>query len=133
MGGVYGEFLGFFAELFEDFKIYKQSPKVTSGYKLEYSRTVRGIRQSISQSVLEKNLKAKTQLQIMDIGESYSLWTYEKIDPATEFVEIDGRMFRPISSSVFSREGGFWEMKVEMLVGNDGRKNNNADLAEGTF
>ena len=130
MGGVYGEFLASFSELFEDFKIYKQKPKVASGYDLEFSRTERGIRQSVAQTIVDKT---KKRAGVMDIGEEWTLWTYNKIDPATEFVEIDGRMFRPMSNSKFNREGGFYEMTVEALVGNDGSQNDNEDLEDGTF
>lgn len=130
MGGVYGEFLASFSELFEDFKIYKQKPKVASGYDLEFSRTERGIRQSVAQTVVDKT---RQRSGVMDIGDEWTLWTYNRIDSATEFVEIDGRMCRPMSSSKFNREGGFYEMTVEALVGNDGSQNENEDLEGGTF
>lgn len=130
MGGVYGEFLASFSELFEDFKIYKQKPKVASGYNLEYSRTERGIRQSVAQKVVDKT---KQRASLMDISDEWTLWTYNKIDPATEFVEIDGRMCRPMSNSKFNREGGFYEITVEALVGNDGTQNENEELDGGRF
>lgn len=130
MGGVYGEFLAYFSELFEDFKVYKQKPKVASGYDLEFSRTERGVRQSVAQTIVDKT---KKRAGVMDIGEEWTLWTYNKIDPATEFVEIDGRMFRPMSSSKFNREGGFFEMTVEAIVGNDGSQNENEELENGAF
>ena len=47
MGGVYGEFLGFFPELFEDFKIYKYETDTVSGYKLTYDRTISAIKQTV--------------------------------------------------------------------------------------
>jgi hypothetical protein len=131
MGGVYGEFLAYFSELFEDFKVYKQIPKVASGYALEYSRAVTGIRQSDGVYVIQKNRKHTANT--MGIGAAYTLWTYERIDPATEFVEIDGRMFRPMKSPDFSREGGFWETALEAVEGNDGSQNDNMELAGGTF
>lgn len=131
MGGVYGEFLAYFSELFEDFKVYKQIPKVASGYALEYSRAVTGIRQSDGVYVIQKN--RKHTVNTMGIGAAYTLWTYERIDPATEFVEIDGRMFRPMKSPDFSREGGFWETALEAVEGNDGSQNDNMELAEGSF
>lgn len=131
MGGVYGEFLAYFSELFEDFKVYKQIPKVASGYALEYSRAVTGIRQSDGVYVIQKNIKHT--VNTMGIGAAYTLWTYERIDPATEFVEIDGRMFRPMKSPDFSREGGFWETALEAVEGNDGSQNDNMELAEGSF
>lgn len=131
MGGVYGEFLAYFSELFEDFKVYKQIPKVASGYALEYSRAVKGIRQSDGVYVIQKN--RKHTVNAMGIGAAYTLWTYERIDPATEFVEIDGRMFRPMKSPDFSREGGFWETALEAVEGNDGSQNDNMELAGGTF
>lgn len=130
MAGVYGEFLAYFSELMESFKVYKQTPLVTSGYKLEYSHTVRGVRQNDSDGIIDKSKRVNL---VMDVGSCYTLWTYEKIDPATDFVEIDGDMYRPMSSSAFNREGGFYVIKVEMLVGNDGRKNDNAEISGGEF
>lgn len=134
MPGIYGEFLGFFSELYETFKVYKQTPDVVSGYSLEFSRNVTGIRQSISQGIVDKKSgRMKHEVQVMDIGSSYTLWTQERIDPATEFVEIDGSMYRPMTASVFNREGGFYEITVDMIVGNDGTKNEEAELAEGVW
>lgn len=130
MAGVYGEFLGFFPELFEQFRVFKQEPDVVSGYKLEYHRTVQGVRQTNNIYVDENR---KKQLPLMDIVLSYWLWTYDKIDPATEFVEIDGKMFRPMSESLFNREGGFYETRLDSVVGNDGTKDETPELTEGKF
>lgn len=130
MAGAYGEFIGFFPELFESFDVYKQEPDVSSGYRLEKSRTVSGIRQSIAQEVDEYR---KKQLLVMDINISYWFWSYDRLDPATEFVEIDGRMFRPMSESLFNREGGFYETRLDMVVGNDGTKGYSPELSKGAF
>lgn len=130
MGGVYGEFIAFFPELFESFKIYGQEPDLVSGYRLKYLRTVSGIRQT---SGLEIDRDRKKNLPTMDVVNSYTLWTYEKIDPASEFIEIDGRMFRPMSESLFSREGGFYQTELESVVGNDGTKAETPEIAGGEF
>jgi hypothetical protein len=46
MGGVYGEFLGFFPELMEEFEVYKYKTRRDSGYDLAFSRKINAIRQS---------------------------------------------------------------------------------------
>ena len=130
MAGVYGEFIGFFPELFESFDVYKQTPDAASGYKLSKDRTISGIRQSVARGIDEYR---KRQLLVMDIKESYWFWSYDRLDPATELVEMDGRMFRPMSESLFNREGGFYETRLDALVGNDGTKNYSAPLAKGVF
>lgn len=130
MPGVYGEFLGFFSELFEDFEVVRHEDDVVSGYRLGPSRTVRGIRQSESYRI--DGGKPKT-LPTINVGAKYWLWTYSEIDIASEFVRIDGRIFRPVSESMFVREGGFYETALELVAGNDGTKDMTPELAEGEF
>lgn len=130
MAGVYGEFLGFYSELFEDFEVYKQTPDNVSGYTLTFSKKIRGIKQS--NDVYTSKDKYKS-IPVLDIGRGYWLWTYEKIELKDEFVKIDGKYYRPMNTSEFNREGGFYETRLEMVVGNDGTKNLTPPLAEGEF
>lgn len=130
MAGVYGEFLAFFSELFEDFEVYRQQPDVVSGYTLGHSRSVRGIRQTNGLAV--EGGKPKT-LAVLNIAVSYMLWTYEPFSVSDEFVKIDGRIFRPIAESAFIREGGFYETKFESLSGNDGTKTDVIEVTQGVY
>lgn len=130
MAGVYGEFLGFFPELFEDFEVYRHDADVVSGYRLEYARTVRGIRQSNDAKATGWGPKT---LPLVNVESSYILWTYEPVDMATEFVRIDGRMHRPMSESRFVLEGGFYETRLDMVAGNDGTKGSTPELSGGKF
>ena len=130
MGGVYGEFLGYFSELQEDFRVFKQNPKVTSGYDLTFARKVRGIRQSVNRGF---DTKTRNSVPVLNITNTYYFWSEDKLDIATEFLEIDGEMYRPMKQPMFNREGGFWENVVEQVVGNDGTEREESDLEEGTF
>lgn len=130
MAGIYGEFLAFFSELFEDFGVYRHEDDTVSGYSLEKVGTVRGIRQSES---YKASAGAPRTVPVLNVGAKYWLWTYGPVDMAREFVEIDGRMFRPVTESVFVREGGFYETVLELVVGNDGTKDMTPELAEGTY
>ena len=64
MAGVYGEFLGFFPELMEDFWIYTHEDDRVSGYKLIPDRRIRGIRQTNNDYVDTKRAK---ELPLLDI------------------------------------------------------------------
>lgn len=130
MGGVYGEFLAYFSELMERFKVVKQNARLDSGYDLGTFRYVQGIRQNEGSYFVDK---ANRKNYTADIGNRYTLWTYEPIDAATEFVEIDGGMYRPMNQAAFNREGGFYEMAVERLVGSDGTKNESLELTDGAW
>ena len=130
MGGVYGEFLGFFSELFEIFEVYTHVDSRVSGYDLTFEKNIKGIRQSTNEYVDTKRAK---ELPLLDIGQRYTFWSYEKLDVATEFVKIDGEMYRPMKIAQFNREGGFWETVIEKVVGNDGTNDYTPELEEGTF
>ena len=127
MAGVYGEFLGFFPELFETFQIYTHEDDRVSGYKLTPKKKITGIRQTTNEYVDTKRAK---ELPLLDIGQRYTFWSTEKLDIATEFIEVDGEMYRPMKIAQFNREGGFWETVIEKVVGNDGTKDYTPELAE---
>ena len=130
MSGVYGEFLGFFPELMETYDIYKYKTRRDSGYDLSFSRKLNAIKQSRKANVDEYRYK---QLPIMDIEKSYYMWTSQKLQMEDEFIEIDGELYRQMETSAFVREGGFWETRVDKIIGNDGRKENDDDIIGGTF
>lgn len=130
MGGVYGEFLGFYSELFEDFEIYKNSPDIASGYDLVFEKRIRAVKQSVDEYI---NLNKYKSIATLDVGNKYYFWSYEKLRVADEFVKIDGNMYRPMKEAIFNREGGFYETVIEMVVGNDGTKDYTPELDEGTF
>ena len=130
MGGVYGEFLGFFPELMEPFDVYKYKTRRDSGYDLTFSRKLNAIKQTRKANVDEYRYK---QLPVMDIEKSYYMWTSQKLHMEEEFVEIDGELYRQMETSTFVREGGFWETRVDKIIGNDGRKENDDDIIGGNF
>lgn len=130
MGGVYGEFLGFFPELMETFKAYNYKTRRDSGYDLTFSRNINAIKQSRKANVDEYRYK---QLPVMDIEKSYYMWTSQKLQMENEFIEIDGELYRQMETSTFVREGGFWETRVDKIIGNDGRKENDDDIIGGSF
>lgn len=133
MGGVYGEFLGFFPELFETFEVYTHEDDRVSGYNLTFKKRVKGIRQTTNEYVDIKRMSRTKDLPILDIGQKYMFWSYEKLDMATEFVKIDEEYYRPMKIAQFNREGGFWETALEKVVGNDGTKDYTPELEEGNF
>ena len=127
MGGAYGEFLGFFPELFETFEIYTHEDDRVSGYTLNFEKKIQGIRQTTNEYI---DMKRAKELPLLDIGQRYTFWSYTKLDIATEFVKIDDEYYRPMKTAQFNREGGFWETVLEKVVGNDGTKNETPELAE---
>jgi hypothetical protein len=69
----------------------------------------------------------------MDIEKSYYIWTSQKLVLEDEFIKIDDELYRPMESSTFVREGGFWETRVDKIIGNDGTKENDDDIIGGDF
>lgn len=130
MSGVYGEFLGFFPELMEPFDVYKYKTRRDSGYDLSFSRKINAIKQSRKANVDEYRYK---QLPIMNIEKSYYMWTSQKLQMEDEFIQIDGELYRQMETSTFVREGGFWETRVDKIIGNDGRKENDDEIIGGSF
>lgn len=130
MAGVYGDFLAYFSELFETFDVYRQTPDTVSGYTVEPVRKMRGIRQT-NDTYLSAG-KPKT-LPVVNVTSSYILWSEEPVDVATEFVMIDGRMHRPVSTSRLAVEGGFYETQLDAVAGNDGTNDMTPELAGGRF
>lgn len=130
MAGVYGEFLGFFPELFEEFLVYTHEDDRVSGYELTFEKKIKGIRQTTNEYI---DMKRAKELPLLDIGQRYTFWSYTKLDIATEFVKIDGDMYRPMKVAQFNREGGFWETVLEKVVGNDGTETETPELEEGNF
>lgn len=125
-----GEFLGFFPELMEPFDVYKYKTRRDSGYDLTFSRTINAIKQSRKASIDEYRYK---QLPVMDIEKSYYMWTSQKLQIENEFIQIDGELYRQMETSTFVREGGFWETRVDKVIGNDGRKENDDEIIGGDF
>ena len=125
-----GEFLGFFTELMEPFDVYKYKTRRDSGYDLTFSRKINAIRQSRKANIDEFRYK---QLPVMDIEKSYYVWTSQKLVLENEFIKIDEEYYRPMETSVFVREGGFWETRVDKIIGNDGTKENDDDIIGGDF
>ena len=130
MGSVYGEFLGYFSELFENFEVYTHEDDRVSGYKLTFEKKIQGIKQTSKEYI---DLKRAKELPQLDIGQRYYFWSYEKLDIATEFVKIDNEYYRPMSKAQFNREGGYWETVLDKVVGNDGTKDYTPELEAGTF
>ena len=125
-----GEFLGFFPELMEPFDVYKYKTRRDSGYDLAFSRTINAVKQSRKANVDEYRYK---QLPVMDIEKSYYMWTTQKLQMEDEFIEIEGELYRQMETSTFVREGGFWETRVDKIIGNDGRKENDDEIIGGDF
>lgn len=125
-----GEFLGFFSELMETYDVYKYKTRRGSGYDLTFSRKLNAIKQSLKVNIDEFRYK---QLPVIDIEKSYYMWTSQNLQMEDEFVEIDGELYRQMETSVFVREGGFWETRVDKIIGNDGRKENDDDIIGGDF
>jgi hypothetical protein len=61
------------------------------------------------------------------------MWTSQKLQIENEFIQIDGELYRQMETSTFVREGGFWETRVDKIIGNDGRKENDDDIIGGDF
>ena len=114
----------------EVFEIYTHEDDRVSGYDLTFEKKIQGIRQSTNEYI---DMKRAKELPVLDIGQRYTFWSYEKLDIATEFVKVDGEMYRPMKVAQYNREGGFWETVIEKVIGNDGTERETPELEEGSF
>lgn len=123
--GAYGEFIGAFAELFEEYKIVKATAKVGGGYNIvDEGKTVYAYVQSVNAGV---NVRDNYARNIASVGSSSGvvsiidhrmIWTYEPLDLQGGFIIIDDEYYRAITAGTFIKEGGFYEVELHRVTGN---------------
>jgi hypothetical protein len=114
MPGIYGELLDHFPEQFQSIPVFDMDPKINNGYENKTPDVlVQGIIQNYETDVLDNNgnLAVKAGLY---------LWTYRPVT-AGFFCRYQNTVYRLIVANDWPREGGFFEYRMERLVGSDGQ------------
>lgn len=110
MAGIYGDFLGHFSELREQFTFETFVAKVGGGYEITGSGTFTGIRQTADRFMNDRH-------GVLHREQAYILWTETKLDATSIFVIIDGKRYRIPSDAPYNREGGFYRYELHVVVG----------------
>ena len=137
--GVYGDFLGVFSELFEEYDVVKCEPKVGGGYITTPIKKIYGyiqdgesgldVRDSYSRSALSSGTGAGI---VSELNICY-LYTREEPELFTNFIMYKGSPYRPMSSSNYQKEGSFVVTELHKVIGDSGIGTKITDIVKGTF
>lgn len=121
---VYGDLLLAFPEQRRKLTVYKMSPKINGGWVQDgESEVVTGIYQNSS----GKQLKDSNGNLVQTAG--FEFWS-ERADLNAYFTQINGDVYRLLSSNNWKYEGDFERYSLEKVVGNDGTES--VDIAWNT-
>lgn len=133
MGGVYGDFLAFFPELMQDFTIVSVKARIGAGYDISpVGRTVRGVIQTVRESNENAGSRIRHGDQAFLVESDSDIWvlyTYEAVRVGRDALQWRGHLYRPSEESVWVHEGGFYQTRLERVVGCDGSQT--TDVAGG--
>ena len=137
--GVYGDFLGVFSELFEEYDVVKCEPKVGGGYITIPIKKIYGyiqdgesgldVRDSYSRSALSSGTGAGI---VSELNVCY-LYTREEPELFTNFIMYKGSPYRPMSSSNYQKEGSFVVTELHKVVGDASMNTEITEIVKGTF
>ena len=137
--GVYGDFLGVFSELFEEYDVVKCEPKVGGGYITTPIKKIYGyiqdgesgldVRDSYSRSALSSGTGAGI---VSELNICY-LYTREEPELFTNFIVYKGSPYRPMSSSNYQKEGSFVVTELHKVVGDASIDTKITNIVKGTF
>lgn len=137
--GVYGDFLGVFSELFEEYDVVKCEPKVGGGYITTPIKKIYGyiqdgesgldVRDSYSRSALSSGTGAGI---VSELNICY-LYTREEPELFTNFIMYKGSPYRPMSSSNYQKEGSFVVTELHKVVGDASIDTKITNIVKGTF
>lgn len=137
--GVYGDFLGVFSELFEEYDVVKCEPKVGGGYITTPIKKIYGyiqdgesgldVRDSYSRSALSSGTGAGI---VSELNICY-LYTREEPELFTNFIMYKGSPYRPMSSSNYQKEGSFVVTELHKVIGDSSIGTKITNIVKGTF
>lgn len=137
--GVYGDFLGPFTELFEDYEIAECTPKVGGGFDVKPIRTIHGYIQDGESGLNVRDNYSRNALSsgsgsgvVSELNMCY-LYTYEPLNLMNNFVMYKGSPYRPMVDSDYIKEGSFIVTELHKVVGTTGISETTIELAKGAF
>lgn len=138
MAGIYGSFLAYFSELFQDVEFFEQEPDIGAGYK---ERKTIGVYPVIIQADVGSSiagpagrLSAHHTWRSLDVINNAVMWcdsdTPMKIGWFL-YHPIDNRVYRVASDLEYNREGGFTCWGITKLTGDTGDMKGRLPIYEG--
>lgn len=122
--GVYGDFLGVFAELMEEYEIVKCTPNIGAGYDTSPIGKVQGYIQDGESGL---NVRDNYSRHASSTGSASGivsefnvcfLYTREPINLYGNFVLYKGSPYRSLSDSNYKKEGDLIVTELHKVVGN---------------
>lgn len=119
MSGVYGEMLGIFPELMEDYEVFSMKPLVKGGWS---ERTpLKTVSAYIS---MTKPAKLGYEDGNTESNHAGTMWVEHDFGdehlPQGSYVEYHGDVYKIIDDDPYIVEGGFCEYRLQIVAGTDG-------------
>lgn len=124
MGGIYGEFLDFFPELFDLIKYYVKEPKVNSGYEIKEEGFEDGIVMTEKTFIARIGKKSRTdENDLLSYSDKEYLFA-----PADSKFRVGLTIIHPgenveyaiVSKADWDKEAGFTRFDIEIVQGSTG-------------
>ena len=122
-GGVYGEMLAAFPELFQSVPYYVREPKVGAGYKdpsvSGYTDVIIMADKTFIATLGERALTTDSA-DVLDYGDKEFLWAYSDTPLRVGYFVFntdENLMYRIVSKSDWERYGGFIRFEFEVVQG----------------
>ena len=135
MGGVYGDSLLFFPELFIDASYFNQVAKIGAGYTAEGTpTTIRIIRQTGRGFRLSDVMKTGSEniSSVLNKIDENQVWYDQRLNVGW-FILLNNIVYRLVEELDWLLEAGFYGYSIVKLVGNDGTTETTLPVKAGVF
>lgn len=138
--GVYGDFLGAFAELTsETYDIAECTPKVGGGFEIKVVGSINGYIQDGESGLNVRDNYSRHALSggsasgvVSELNICY-LYTREPLNLMNNFLIYKGSPYRPMNDSDYTKEGNFCCTELHKVVGSAGMDKKMVELTKGAF
>ena len=119
----YGDMLGCFPELFDNYKLVSATPVVGGGYITKDAGTVLLIVQTAGKTLNVQDSYSRaagssgTAAGIVTQLSAFVAFSYEPLDLFNNFVEIEGHYYRCMSGEDWAKEGDFYRYELHRIIG----------------
>lgn len=136
--GVYGDFLGVFAELMEEYDIVECAPNIGAGYDIKPIGKIQGYIQDGESGL---NVRDNSSRNARSSGSASGvvsqfnvcyLYTREPIKLYNTFLVYKGSPYRSLTDSDYRKEGGLVITELHKVVGNTVNEQP-LDIVKGVF
>ena len=137
--GAYGDFLGVFAELMEDYDVVSCVPRVGGGYDITPVGKINGyiqdgesglnVRDNYSRHLGSSGSAAGI---VSEVSVKY-LYTREPVQLFDNFILYEGEPYRAMTDSNYQKEGDLVITEIHKLIGESGINEEVLDIVKGVF